>query len=124
MLVVAVARIGLDTSDCASLKDKRRISKGIIDRVKHRFNVSISEIEENDFHSVLVLGISTTSNTTNHAASRIDKLLSFIENLYLAPVIFREREIINFGALEQPFWELESDTDWDQVKQSISSFEE
>lgn len=122
MMVVAIARIGLDTSSSSSLKDKRSIAKAVIDRTRHRFNISISEIEELDSHSLLVLGITTVSNSAAHVQARVDKLLDFIEKLCLAPVVFREREITHFGNLAEPFWNEEDsdDLNWDDVKNTSS----
>ncbi|HEY5557731.1 DUF503 domain-containing protein, partial [Acetobacterium sp.] len=40
-----------------SLKDKRRILKSLVEKTRQKFNVSISEIDEQDHHQKIVLGI-------------------------------------------------------------------
>lgn len=123
MFVVAVARLGFDTSFATSLKEKRSVKQSLIKKVTNRFQVSIAEIEQNDNLSIMVLGISLVSNDARHALSMIDKIISFIEKLYLAPLEYWEREIINLGQLEDPFWTIEKDEqmiDWEKVKNSTS----
>jgi uncharacterized protein len=120
MLVVAVARLGFDTSTACSLKDKRKIVKSMIDRVRRRFPVSMSEIESNDNHSQLIIGLSIVSNSQKHATSMIDKIVDYIDRLYLAPMVLKEREIFHFGPLDDPFWdEKDDDISWDNVIENM-----
>ncbi len=118
MFVVAVARLGFDTSHVTSLKEKRRIRLQITQRIRHRFPAAIAEIESNDDHSRLVLGISVVSNSARHAASMMDTVIRHIESMYIAPMEHREREIINLGVLRDPFWEMTDEPvgDWEQFK--------
>ena len=48
---------------CHSLKCKRRIIKSIMDKLRHRFNVSIAEIAYMDSWQRAVLGIVMISNS-------------------------------------------------------------
>ncbi|MGM0595972.1 MAG: DUF503 domain-containing protein [Myxococcota bacterium] len=123
MFVVAVARLGFDTSFATSLKEKRSVKQSIIKKVTNRFQVAIAEIEQNDNLAIMVLGISVVSNNARHGLSIIDKIISYIEKLYLAPLEYWEREIINLGQLEDPFWTIkreEQTIDWEVVKNSTS----
>ncbi|MCR6544103.1 DUF503 domain-containing protein [Dehalobacterium formicoaceticum] len=63
-----------------SLKDKRRILKSIIDRVKNKFNVSIAEIDHQDSWDQAVLGIAVVSNQTTHANQMLNNVTRFLEN--------------------------------------------
>jgi uncharacterized protein len=118
MFVVAVARLGFDTSSSSSLKDKRSSRQKIVQRVRNRFPVAIAEIESNDDHSRLVLGISVVSNDSRHAEAMIDKIIGFIEKIHIAPITFWERELINLGSLNDPFWDMEEEpfSDWETLK--------
>jgi len=116
MLVVAVARIVFDAS-AFTLKEKRRIKRSLVDRTRRKFIVSIAEIEDNDNPSLLTLGLSYVSNSSSHAASAIDHVLSYMESLYLAPLIYKEREILDFGTLNDPLWdEVDDFSTWEAVK--------
>jgi uncharacterized protein YlxP (DUF503 family) len=63
-----------------SLKEKRSILKGLIERTKHKFNVSVAEIEQMDNHKHLVLGFACVTNDARLADSIIQNVLHFIEN--------------------------------------------
>ncbi len=97
-MVVAVARLCFSIA-ALSLKDKRRVARGLIDRSRQRFPVAVAEIEENDNHSLLVLGCSVVSNESAHAMSMLDHVIGFMEDTYLAPLVHQEREILHFGPL-------------------------
>ena len=122
MFVVELARVGFDTSGATSLKEKRRVRNALRDRVRRRFPVAIAEIESNDNHAVLVLGLAVVSNDSAHAASMVDKVVHYMESLYLAPLIYREREVINLGSLEEPFWDTSDDVDldWEHVTRQVT----
>ena len=121
MFVVAVARLGFDTSQALTLKEKRSFRRKIIQRVRNKFPVAIAEIESNDHHSHLILGLAVVSNDIRHAESMIDKIIGFIEHIYIVPLEYREREIINLGVLKDPFWEIDDikNLDWESLKKEI-----
>ena len=62
-----------------SLKDKRRIIKGLKDRLRHRFNISLAEIDGFDQWQTATLGM-TMINTER---CEIDKTVESINNVIL-----------------------------------------
>ncbi len=68
----------------------------LIDRVRHRFNVAISEVDDNDLWQRAQIGICTVGNDRRFVNSSLDKIIDFIEKMYLAEVIEKEIEIITF----------------------------
>lgn len=78
-MIIGTCRVYLRAEWVNSLKDKRMVVKSILDKTKHRFNVSIAEIENQDIHRSIVLGICCVSNEVSHANSVIDHVLDFIE---------------------------------------------
>ena len=47
-MVIGVCKIVLSIDNAFSLKEKRRVIKSIIGRVKAKFNASIAEVDMND----------------------------------------------------------------------------
>jgi hypothetical protein len=43
---------------CDTLKEKRHRLKGVIERVRSKFNVSVSEVERQDAHQDALVGVS------------------------------------------------------------------
>ena len=76
---VGVCRLMIHVPDASSLKEKRQVSRSLTDRIKNRFNVAVAEVEDNNLHQRLTLGISCVSNDSAHANEIISKVVSFVE---------------------------------------------
>jgi uncharacterized protein YlxP (DUF503 family) len=83
-MVVGTVKIELYLHENQSLKGKRKIVKSMVDKVKHRFNVSIAEIGSNDKWQKIELGISAVGNDRRHIDSSLSNVISFLDSLYLA----------------------------------------
>jgi uncharacterized protein YlxP (DUF503 family) len=94
-MVVGVCSISLIIHDNHSLKGKRQVVKGICERVKNRFNVSIAEVGDNDAWQRATLGFSMVGNDKPFVNSALDKVVSFIEGMHTADVAGRSIELIN-----------------------------
>jgi uncharacterized protein YlxP (DUF503 family) len=93
-MVIGVCRLDLLIGESQSLKEKRRIVKQIIDRVKHRFNVSIAEVGNNDLWQSAQLGLCLVSNDRRFTNSSLDTILDFIETINVAEVVKSDMEIL------------------------------
>jgi uncharacterized protein YlxP (DUF503 family) len=93
-MVIGVCRLDLLMRENGSLKEKRRIVKQIIDRVKHRFNVSIAEVGNNDLWQSAQLGLCLVSNDRRFTNSSLDTILDFIETINEAEVVKSDIEIL------------------------------
>ena len=78
-MIIGTGRICLRANWVHSLKEKRMIVQSLTSKVKNKFNVSIAEIEDQDIHQSIVLGIACVSNEVRHANSVIQKVMDFIE---------------------------------------------
>ena len=77
-----------------SLKEKRMVLRSITERIKNKFNVSVAEVEDQDLHQSIVLGIACVSNETSHANSVLQRVLDYIDGNCEAEVIDSIIEII------------------------------
>lgn len=94
-MVIGIVRITLAIHDSHSLKEKRQVLKSIMEKVKGRFNVSISEVGDNDMWQRATIGIAAVGTDGAFVNSAIDKTVFFIESLYTAEIIDRRMELIN-----------------------------
>ncbi len=79
----------------ASLKEKRSIVKSLIGRLQSRFNISVSEVDQQDSRSSAVIGIAVVSNESRFIEKQLDTILNFMRNdgrFYLGQV---DREIFS-----------------------------
>lgn len=102
-MFVCVARITLQIPDSGSLKAKRQILRRVTDRVKARFNVSVAEVEDNELWQKATIGLSVIGNDRRFVNEQMEKIIHFVDEMYVAPLVGRELEIISFGdTLYQP----------------------
>ena len=75
LLTVHIHLRGID-----SLKGKRKIIKSLIERLRGRFNASVSEVAAQDSKQLAVVGVSAISNEGSHLDEQLDKITNFIVN--------------------------------------------
>ncbi len=75
MAVVGVLTMELRIGHAHSLKEKRQVVKSLKDRLCHKFNVSVAEIDDQDLHNSAVLAAVTVSSSKDFAA----KVLQSVE---------------------------------------------
>lgn len=73
-------KIVLRASWVHSLKEKRMIVRSITQKLKNTFNISVAEVEEQDIHQVIVIGISGIGANLAQIDSIIENIISFIES--------------------------------------------
>ncbi|MBQ5361658.1 MAG: DUF503 domain-containing protein [Lachnospiraceae bacterium] len=76
-----------------SLKEKRMIVKSLVTRLHNRFNVSASEIDRQDNHQIIVIGVAAIAPHSAMADSIMEEISSFVEDNTDAEIIGEEREI-------------------------------
>ena len=69
----------LSLPECRSLKDKRRVVKSLKDRIRGRFNVSVSETAYQDVWTRAQLSVALVTTDGASPGSVISKLDRFIE---------------------------------------------
>ncbi len=73
-MVVGVLRVRLGIFGALSLKDKRRVTKSIKDRLANRHNVSVSEIGDLEHRQAATLGIAMIANESRFVESTLAKI--------------------------------------------------
>ncbi|MFO8082703.1 MAG: DUF503 domain-containing protein [Desulfobacterales bacterium] len=94
-MVVGIGMITFRLHECRSLKEKRKVIKAIIARLRNNFNASISEVGLNDVYQRAEIGFSIVGNNRQVVNAKIDKLFNMTEELGLAEIINTEMEIFN-----------------------------
>lgn len=73
------AKLTFYIAHAASLKDKRRVSRGLIDKTRHKFNAAVAEAGTQDMHRALTIGIAVVSGGLSHAVESLDEIIRFME---------------------------------------------
>src|SRR5688572_10037393 len=96
-MFVCVARLTLQIPESGSLKAKRQVLRRITDRVKARFNVAVAEVDDQDLWQKATLALAVVGNDRRHVDEQMEKVIHFVEEMYVAPLISRQTEIMAFG---------------------------
>ncbi|WNG34798.1 DUF503 domain-containing protein [Archangium violaceum] len=96
-MFVCVARLTLQIPESGSLKAKRQVLRRITDRVKARFNVAVAEVDDQDLWQKATLALAVVGNDRRHVDEQMEKIIHFVEEMYVAPLISRQTEIMAFG---------------------------
>lgn len=95
-MIVGVARFALHIAESGSLKGKRQVLRRVLERVKARFNVSIAEVGEPDLWQVATLACAVVGGEARHVNEQLEKILRFVEEMYVAEVVSKEVELLTF----------------------------
>jgi len=108
-LIVGVCRLVLALPGVDSLKGKRSIVRRIVDRVRHRFNAAVAEVDALDSHRRAVLGFAVVSNDGRHANAMIDEVVSHVAAASEAVLVDRTTELVHMdgsmGMLGSEGWQ-------------------
>ena len=94
-MVVGVGHIVFRIHQCRSLKEKRKVVKAIVARIRIHFNASVAEVADNDIYQRAVIGISLVGSDRRMINAKLDKVFNFADGLGLAEMIDSQLEIIS-----------------------------
>ena len=77
-MVTVILTVELEIPGVESLKEKRRILKSLLARIKNKFNVSIAEVGDNDILRRAKIGAAVVSNDVSYGHQVIAKLVDKI----------------------------------------------
>ena len=88
MASIGVLTLELRIEQAHSLKEKRHVVKSLKDRLRHKFNVSVAEIDDQDLHNSAVIAAAVVSSSRDFA----EKILRAVEEeaaSQLGPMLIR-----------------------------------
>ncbi len=76
-----------------SLKEKRMIVKSLTAKLQNKFHVSAAEIDEQDTHHIVVIGVAAIVPHNAMADSMMDEISAFVEIGTEAEILDEMREL-------------------------------
>ena len=86
--------VELHLPDVDSLKGKRHVLKGLKERVRARFEVSVAEVDHQDVWQRATLALAYVSGDARHANEVVSKAMDFIEDHVEGRVLDTSVEIL------------------------------
>ena len=77
-----------------SLKEKRMIVKSLVAKLQNKFHVSAAEIDDQDVHQFIVIGVASIVPHNAMADSLMDEISSFVEISTEAQIVEETREVV------------------------------
>ena len=96
-MTVGLLKIQIHLHGIGSLKDKRKIVKSIMGKLKAKFNLSVAEIDAQDSKALAVIGLAVVSNDSAFIHKQLDTVINFVQRdarFYMGTI---EREIFPFN---------------------------
>ena len=90
---IAAMTFRLRASWVYSLKEKRMIIKSLITKLQSKFHVSVAEIDEQDIHQIIVIGVAAIVPHNAMADSLMEEISLFVEENCEAEILEETREI-------------------------------
>lgn len=93
-MVVGVLEVRLAIYEAFSLKDKRRVTRSLKDRLGHRHNISIAEVDDLDHRQAATLGMAMVANDARFVESALSKIVEDLRRYPHASLIDWDLELL------------------------------
>lgn len=89
--IVGLCTIHFHLPEVTNLKAKRAILKSMLAKLHNQFNVSASEIADNDLWQSAVIALAIVTNSNRHAQQVLQAALDWIEAHYPEAIIVKQK---------------------------------
>jgi uncharacterized protein YlxP (DUF503 family) len=93
-MTVGVVRLTFLIHGNRSLKGKRKVVKSLVEKCRHRFNVSVAEVDDQDLYQRSTIGVAIVSSDARLVNSLLDQVIDYMDSLQLAELADQEIELI------------------------------
>lgn len=93
-MVIGVLQVAIRLPESHSLKEKRRLVKSLVTRVRNKFNVSISEVDSQDSWQLATLAVAHVGNARRYTNELLDQALRFMEDVKKIEVVDSQLELL------------------------------
>lgn len=93
-MVIGTMKMTIHIPWAHSLKEKRMVVKSLCAKARNKFNISIAEVEEQDIHQIIVLGIVCIAGDNAQADSILDHVINFIEGSTEGEIVKIDRDVL------------------------------
>jgi len=93
-MIVGLLTLDLHIPESNSLKSKRLVIKSLKDRVKNKFNVSISEVDAQNLWQRSVIGVACVANETKIINQIFEKIRTIVLNTHSVELIDSTMEML------------------------------
>ena len=93
-MVVGIVSLRFVIPGSHSLKDKRRCLRGVKDRLRAEFNVSVAEVDAQDVWQTAVLGLSAVGTDRAYVEGLLDQAIQMVRRQRDVTLVGVEKEFV------------------------------
>lgn len=93
-MFVGILKLDLFLPALNSLKTKRQILQSIKSQLRNNFNVSVSEVDDNDLWQRASIGISCVANSKKLCLEQLQLIFEFVAKFKEVEIINKEQQIV------------------------------
>ena len=86
-MIIAAMTFRLHAPWVHSLKEKRMVVKSLITQLQNKFHVSAAEVDEQDIHQIIVIGVAAVVPHHALADSLMEEISQFVETATDAQIL-------------------------------------
>lgn len=79
-MLVGTLLVQLYIPEASSLKDKRQVVKGVVQRVQNKFNVSVAELYNEDLWQRATIGVAIVGDDSEYLQRQLQFVLNFLDS--------------------------------------------
>ena len=91
-MIIGVLRVEILIPGVQSLKEKRKVVRSLKDKVKHKFNVSIAEVDYSEKWQRSMIGIVQVGNDMKYIEKNLNSIYNLLIGNYNIQVVDRLME--------------------------------
>ncbi len=92
-MFVGICRLELVLMESNSLKEKRQVVRSIVERLQHRYNISIAETGQHESLRRAEIGLAAVSNETVYLEKLMGKVVNFVDQDTRVQIVNISKEI-------------------------------
>lgn len=93
-MLVGVLTVDVALFEAQTLKDKRRVLQGLKQRLRDRFNVSVTEVEYGDSPKRSRLGLAVVDTEARAVHAQLDKMVEVFRHTLGLTLVDYQREVL------------------------------
>lgn len=93
-MFVGIVRIELHLPEAGSLKDKRAIVRALKERIRHRVQAAVAEVDHQDLWQRSALGVSVVSGEAGQVAELLQSVRSIVESRPDAQILDWQEQLV------------------------------
>ena len=93
-MFVGIVRIELHLPAARSLKDKRAVVRALKERIRHRTQASVAEVDHQDLWQRAALGVSVVSGEARQVSEILQSVRQLVEQVYEAQLLDWQEQMV------------------------------